>query len=518
MLRRPAGDWDRQRGDAPDPRLFGGQPEEITPQVASLTSVAGPLISNGGRAVASVPRHRTLSQDHSVGGTVVQVDGFRYEHYDVLWEWLYDELAVSEGHSRRRSGAWGGGGPFFAWHAKIRHVNGLDLSFVRWGNKTDTRLLGVYPISSYWWGQYPPITDVRPAWTTEKLIAQAYGPAAYRKTRPDAPGADFGQFLGELEQLPRIPLKGLVRWPGIRSLAGVPFRNWGRALYNRLREFVRLEGRLGVRQFLRQARQGLKPGGEYLNVVFGWKPFLRDLVSAYELSLVLDDKLKKLVAESGKGVHRRTTLERLREHTNMSLGPGAPFTYVGGNAYAPGGVGVRGTNSHIAQREVKEDVWFSGKYRYWIPENPLVPFSERATAALYGVLPTPSVMWELLPLSWLSDWFTNFGDVISNVSTGAVDNLVLEYGYIMRHRTEKITASVDVVLEKADPDVPSYNSWPAVIHRFESSYEFESKSRAGFNPFFPGAQPWVFQPVTQPFSKRQWAILAALGLSQGFNR
>jgi len=129
------------------------------------------------------------------------------------------------------------------------------------------------------------------------------------------------------------------------------------------------------------------------------------------------------------------------------------------------------------------------------------------------------LVWELLPMSWLLDWFGNFGDVIANVSTGAVDNLVLEYGFIMRHRTEEITASVDVALQRADPYTPGYNAWDAVHHRFESKYSFDSKSRAGFNPFFPGAQPWVFAPTPlPPFSAKQWAILTALGLSQGLNR
>lgn len=510
---------DVQRGDAPDPRVQGGYVGVVTPQQVSVPDGGGRQLGAGSRVV-SVPRIRKITVPHRPGGTVVQTGGFTYEHYDVLWEWLYDELAVSEGHSRRRRGAWSGGGPFFAWHASIRHRNGLDLSFVRWGNKTKAHLVGVFPVSSYFWGDHPNPNDVRPSFSAEKQIAQAWGPTAFARTRPDAPGAGFGQFLGELHQLPQVPFKGLVRWPKIRSLAGVPFKNWGKALYNRLREYFRLEGRLGAREFLQQARRGLKPGGEYLNVVFGWQPFLRDLVSAYELSLVIDDELKKLIKESGKGIHRRKTLERQREHTDMSQGTAAPFTWVTGNAYAPGGLGVMGSSTHHAQRVREVKVWFAGKYRYWIPENQLVPFPTRAKAALYGVLPTPSLVWELLPMSWLLDWFTNFGDVIANVSTGAVDNLVLEYGFIMRHVTEKITASVDVRLERADPYVPGYNAWDAVTHRFESEYHFDSKSRAGFNPFFPGSQPWVFEPASliPPFTAKQWAILAALGLSQGINR
>jgi len=285
---------------------------------------------------------------------------------------------------------------------------------------------------------------------------------------------------------------------------------------NRLREFVHVEQKLGVKEFARMAFHNAKPGGEFLNVVFGWQPFLRDLVSAMELSNSLDARLKKLRDENGKGIHRRETLERKRSTEDWSRAPTAnPWDYVSG--VRPSGLDVVGTTTHTATRTWDERVWFAGKYRYWIPDVNSLAWEARAVAALWGAIPTPSLVYELVPMSWLLDWFTNFGDVISNISTNAVDNLVLEYGFIMRHVLVEDRCRVDGFLQGSD--LPGYQVWPSQYHSFQSNAKFETKARAGCNPFFPTAQPWVFQPGTaSPFSSKQWAILVSLGLSQGFNR
>lgn len=457
-----------------------------------------------------------------------------------IWEWSHEELAVSEGHRRsspasssrggsRRlrvgvqhggrsaSGYYLDGGPFYQWRAEVRHDGELDLEFVRHGNSYRSHFKGVLPVTSYFSSLVPRSRDIRPNVKGDQVYLFAFGPQAYRQTRPGNPEASLGQFIGELRDLPQIPFKNLVSWPRIRSLAGVPFRNWGLALRNRLWEFVRVERELGTRQFLRNARRGLKPGGEYLNLEFGWIPFIRDLVSAHRLSLEIDAKLQKLKDENGKGIHRRATLLATSKTEDLSYGRMEPFSTVGGGAFGPGGIGVVGQTLHSASRTVKERVWFSGKYKYWIPDTESPQWNARAIAALYGLLPTPSLAWELTPFSWLHDWFLNTGDVISNVSTNAVDNLVLEYGFLMRNLKETVRARAHVTVEPGQ--TPGYNQWERVDNVFESFYEKETKCRVRAYPFFPGAQPWVFDPRTQnPFSKRQWAILTALGLSQVYNR
>jgi len=52
---------------------------------------------------------------------------------------------------------------------------------------------------------------------------------------------------------------------------------------------------------------------------------------------------------------------------------------------------------------------------------------------LLGITLTPDTLWNLAPWSWAVDWFSNAGDVVSNISDWAVYGLVLRYGYIMEH-------------------------------------------------------------------------------------
>jgi len=108
---------------------------------------------------------------------------------------------------------------------------------------------------------------------------------------------------------------------------------------------------------------------------------------------------------------------------------------------------------------------------------------------------TPSLAWELLPWSWMVDWFGNVGDLMANISAASYDNLVAKYAYIMR--TRRI----------------SYNTiqdQPLTIGkslRLNGTFFVETKERAA-------ASPYGFGLDWNGFSTSQLAILAALGISR----
>lgn len=118
---------------------------------------------------------------------------------------------------------------------------------------------------------------------------------------------------------------------------------------------------------------------------------------------------------------------------------------------------------------------------------------------LLGVLPTPGALWDLAPWTWAFDWFANMGDVLSNASAAVVDGQVLTYGYLM----EKTVTIHDVSI------------WGGGIlgHPIESGIRFRTtrKRRVKANPF-------GFGITNDSLTERQYAILAALGMSQGGGR
>jgi hypothetical protein len=122
-----------------------------------------------------------------------------------------------------------------------------------------------------------------------------------------------------------------------------------------------------------------------------------------------------------------------------------------------------------------------------------------------------------MPYSWLIDWFSNVGDVVSNMSMNAVDNLVTNYSFVMRRESWEQSASVITWHEKRDDfggSPPSKSSsslgswWKAHRGSYSSTERWEIKSRVG------GGNPFGLDVSLPSLSGRQLAILAALGISR----
>jgi hypothetical protein len=115
----------------------------------------------------------------------------------------------------------------------------------------------------------------------------------------------------------------------------------------------------------------------------------------------------------------------------------------------------------------------------------------------FGVAFTPETLWNLTPWSWAADWFSNAGDVISNLSDSQRYGLIMPYGYIMVNTIQKRTYSVSGV-----SDYGGSGNVPGSI-----TFVTESKQRGKANPFGFGVSDGDLDPG-------QISILAALGLSR----
>jgi len=320
--------------------------------------------------------------------------------------------------------------------------------------------------------------------------ARDYYSEAYRKARPGNPKADVGQFLIELRDLPVVPLKGV--W---RQFGSLVKRNRGRSLAD-----------LPV-GLLKQLSDFRSLGSEYLNVVFGWKPFLNDLRKTYNLWQVIDKQMAQIIRENGKNIRRRCQVKDQKDVSQVrKTYPwpyadvfGAPPNWFGEEAYS-----VRTTVTRVSER-----VWFSGSFRYYIPDVGSSQWDARARLALFGAFPTPELLWSVLPWSWLIDWFANVSDVLSNISPNAVDNLVCNRSFIMRHTVQEIVEQCDTAHDAFDNVFFGFGAkWNAFSGSFVSTDKVETKVRAiGGNPYGLNSQ-W------SDLSSNQVAVLAALGLSR----
>jgi hypothetical protein len=245
-----------------------------------------------------------------------------------------------------------------------------------------------------------------------------------------------------------------------------------------------------------------KAGDEYLNHQFGWLPLVSDVKDVAYAAANSHKILSSYEANAGKVVRRgyEFPVERSKSMTLIQSSDGIPFlpeipsVIIDSSKPQP---------KLYKTTETFRRVWFSGAFTYHLPigyksRNGMVRAAAKA-GPLLGLELTPDVMWNLAPWTWAIDWFSNAGDVVSNLSDWATDGLVMKYGYIMEHCSTKVTYALD-----RNSRYKARGSYPAIV-----TVLVETKRRQRATPF-------GFGLTWNGLSPRQLAIAAALGITRVF--
>lgn len=408
-------------------------------------------------------RHIPLASGTNFNGTIWRPSrGVPTTKYENKWNFTGKQETVSEGHlySPNYQGETRDvGGPFYTWKHDYRMIrcpevyalqaNSLDPDYFR--GRIFPSQHGLGPTSTLWPNAFPD--------ASQEMITK--GTTAIARTIPTNPISGAAVFLGELKE-------------------GLPKVIGSQLLQKNAKSFKS------------------KLGSEYLNVEFGWKPFISDLLSFGEAVRDADKHLRQLERDSGRNVRRRyrfpvedTTEEFIS--TNAPIYGGVPTRCYQGNVIHYGTL--------TTTTRVKREFWFSGCYTYYIDKgnskaSEVHAFTQKANK-LFGVRLTPDVLWNLAPWSWAADWVTNTGDVIHNLSAFSNDGLVLRYGYIMCKETRTVTRTHSGVT------LSGYGPTGPIIDELE----IVSKRRLRATPYGFGLETGAFTP-------RQLAIIAALGISR----
>lgn len=255
-----------------------------------------------------------------------------------------------------------------------------------------------------------------------------------------------------------------------------------------------------------QARARLLKRGsaEYLNIVFGWAPLVGDVLKFCRAIVFADKILQQYRRDSGKRIRRRSELPE-----NL-VTVSSPPTTVGTTLSLGGVVGddlfSNYSSDSVGQQTIthqtSETYSFSGAFSYLLTgdENFYDKMAEfgRFANKLLGVKISIDVLWQVAPWSWLSDWFTSIGSIIDVNNSIAQDNLVIQYGYLMRHSRYVRTWNHD--------GITFANSGHTGPLRTE--YIRTKKERVRATPYGFGINPGAL-------TEQQWAILIALGLTKG---
>jgi hypothetical protein len=319
-----------------------------------------------------------------------------------------------------------------------------------------------------------------PAWGASLKPADldSVGATMVSRAKPTNAVADLSTFLGELVS-GGVPRASIASWEKVVDSV----RNTG-------------IHKLSKSQYDDLARRG---GSDYLAYEFGYKPVVSDI---YKFALGVERAttiLRQYERDAGQVVRRRYELP-LSETSSTTVSATSAHPVIGGAFGFPTQLVETSAGSRYTVVDKQQRRWFSGAFTYHLPSGyssrSVIDELESKAKLVLGLELSPEVIWNLTPWSWAVDWFSNIGDVISNISDWANDGLVLRYGYVMEHTIAKRTLTRTGFRLKNQSGAPS-----------PVSFVRETKIRRKANPF-------GFGVVWSGLTPRQLAIAASLGITR----
>lgn len=284
----------------------------------------------------------------------------------------------------------------------------------------------------------------------------SYGPEAYAKFMPLKPKVDLGQFLAEFREIPRM-----IKQSAEFYLKGWKFRGGGT-----------------------YRKRSKRLANEWLNSQFGWVPFLSTIVDTYKATKTLSNTLARLRKYNGQWEKRGGSVKEIKNRR---------LFYESGAYIAPTLSSAFGQPRLRVYEVTEQDVWFTAKYKYYLPQLEEMKYPPGVIAQIYGLRITPSLLWELTPWSWLADWFTNVGDLLEASDNSQYGQTVTKQAYLMGTTTKRYNIQTKF-----------YGLGYA-----ERNYVLSRKQRIE-------ASPYGFGVHFNDLSNWQVSILAALGISKSF--
>lgn len=384
-------------------------------------------------------------------------------------------------------------------------------------------------------GWTPRYSDVAGGYPTVELIPIPNGTALrnmgeqlYNRAIPNQDQSDLGTTLAEIITAP----KRALQLPGFASAENVSsIRKLGKARDNRVVRELLAGKSFDEIETLHPRLRNLGPddakaaASDYLAYVFGARPTFDSLnetaqsinrrltgeeisysgqAQAFTKSVSSAANFAKAVSISGKKRIRRRRSLRTIVHTESVTNPnGIMYARSSG---AGNEIRFRGQIHKFAT--AKQRTWFSGAFRMsttdtdtWLKQSSTVL---HAIDQVTGLGIDARVIWDLIPFSFMADWFANTGDFLSNRQVIADYNIACEYGYVMNHTSFTRDMRAAGVFENTPG---SYAYQGSVGGSASYSYLEETKLRSSSNSF-------GFHTSYDSLNAFQWGALTAIGLSK----
>lgn len=278
-----------------------------------------------------------------------------------------------------------------------------------------------------------------------------------------------------------------------RNLPGKPIVDIGQTLAELKREGIPLAHSLSkLRDYSPPAISGAGKG--YLTWQFAWRPIIQDVYALARKIDTADKQWRKYVANARKLERRHFDLPVERSVVTSTVENGGSIYPI-----LPSALCTNQAAPLIRERTTVTTRSFSAAYVYHLPQaDEAVPLLVRKALQYqqqFGLEVDPSLIWELIPWSWLVDWFVPIGKFWDAASEFILGNTVLPWAYVSEH-----TVITDVYLRPSATLVDGTSVGLTTV-------VYDYKRRISASPFGFGLS-W------DDLSPYQLSLLAAVGVTR----
>lgn len=286
--------------------------------------------------------------------------------------------------------------------------------------------------------------------------------------------------------------------------------------FSLFRELVELRDVPGLirdtrEQLSQLIKRAYKPGvsktaGNYLALQFGYLPIVSAVKSYLDLYRNISNYIQQLIRDDGKQVRRRRSYIGPEKSQDSLKGVTSWTRTVDDFSMFPGEmfVGITPTYTVI---QITEEVrcWAVGTYQYHLPAGPRdLKWANKLAKKLAGFYPTASSLYQLVPWTWLLDWFSSIGSFLNSQDPGVAERGAYSSFHMMASRRLIIeTSTVGQFSDKTTGD-------PVEV-ALPQRTEIWTKFRYPFGPF---DAPWVDNLDINNMTDFQKSILGAISIQK----
>jgi len=158
-------------------------------------------------------------------------------------------------------------------------------------------------------------------------------------------------------------------------------------------------------------------GNQYLNYKFGWEQALRSVVDLLKLPTLISNRVNYLIKRQGRASTFRSSMRIVDQMSSIPA-----FNYnisTGETEISNGTKTVRTIDLKCAVNGV-----------LILPSISVPKLRTDLLWQLWGANPSPSDVYNLVPWTWLIDWFTGLGEYIDVLDRLNSDPTLINYGFI----------------------------------------------------------------------------------------